>query len=242
MPLAASVRAIGRAGAGTNNIPVAEMSKRGVPVFNAPGANANAVKELVLAALLLAARNVVPALHFVSGLDARGERPRSTGRGREEGLRRHRAAATYARDHRPRGHRQSRRRYRVQARHEGRRLRSGDHRRCGLAPAVERAQGAKHRRAPEACRFRHAPRAAASRDAAHDRCGAARRDETRLGAAQLRARCARRRRGHSRVAARGSPQVLPLRFSDGRADGRAAASWRSRISARRPRRRRPTRR
>ena len=56
MPLGASVRAIGRAGAGTNNIPVAEMSKRGVPVFNAPGANANAVKELVLAALLMAAR------------------------------------------------------------------------------------------------------------------------------------------------------------------------------------------
>jgi D-3-phosphoglycerate dehydrogenase len=49
----------------------AEMSRRGVPVFNAPGANANAVKELVLAALLLAARNVVPALGFVSGLDAR---------------------------------------------------------------------------------------------------------------------------------------------------------------------------
>ena len=70
MPIPASVKAIGRAGAGTNNIPVAEMSKRGVPVFNAPGANANAVKELVLAALLLAARNVIPALHYVAGLDA----------------------------------------------------------------------------------------------------------------------------------------------------------------------------
>jgi len=66
----ASVKAIGRAGAGTNNIPVAEMSRRGVPVFNAPGANANAVKELVLAALLLAARNVIPALQYVSALDA----------------------------------------------------------------------------------------------------------------------------------------------------------------------------
>jgi len=65
----ASVRAIGRAGAGTNNIPVAEMSKRGVPVFNAPGANANAVKELVLAALLLSARNVMPALGYVASLD-----------------------------------------------------------------------------------------------------------------------------------------------------------------------------
>src|SRR5512139_3833279 len=69
MTIPASVRAIGRAGAGTNNIPVAEMSKRGVPVFNAPGANANAVKELVLAAMLMAARNVVPALRFVAALD-----------------------------------------------------------------------------------------------------------------------------------------------------------------------------
>src|SRR5438093_1710217 len=68
MTIPASVKAIGRAGAGTNNIPVAEMSKRGVPVFNAPGANANAVKELVLAALLLAARNVIPALGYVAGL------------------------------------------------------------------------------------------------------------------------------------------------------------------------------
>lgn len=69
MEIPAGVRAIGRAGAGTNNIPVAAMSKRGVPVFNAPGANANAVKELVFAALLLSARNVVPALRFVDGLD-----------------------------------------------------------------------------------------------------------------------------------------------------------------------------
>jgi D-3-phosphoglycerate dehydrogenase / 2-oxoglutarate reductase len=68
MKIAPHVRAIARAGAGTNNIPVAEMSKRGVPVFNAPGANANAVRELVLAALLLAARNIVPALHYVSKL------------------------------------------------------------------------------------------------------------------------------------------------------------------------------
>jgi len=70
MNIPASVRAIGRAGAGTNNIPVAAMSRRGVPVFNAPGANANAVRELVLAALLLAARNVIPALRYVADLDA----------------------------------------------------------------------------------------------------------------------------------------------------------------------------
>ncbi len=68
MAIPSSVKAIGRAGAGTNNIPVAEMSKRGIPVFNAPGANANAVKELVLAALLIAARNVIPALAYVASL------------------------------------------------------------------------------------------------------------------------------------------------------------------------------
>jgi D-3-phosphoglycerate dehydrogenase len=68
-PIPASVKAIGRAGAGTNNIPVAELSRRGVPVFNAPGANANAVKELVLTALLMGARNVVPALRYVDALD-----------------------------------------------------------------------------------------------------------------------------------------------------------------------------
>src|SRR5438477_217191 len=63
-----SLKAVGRAGAGVNNIPVAALSKRGVPVFNAPGANANAVKELVLAGMLLAARNLPPALDFVRGL------------------------------------------------------------------------------------------------------------------------------------------------------------------------------
>jgi D-3-phosphoglycerate dehydrogenase len=66
-----SVKAIARAGAGTNNIPVKAMSARGVPVFNAPGANANAVKELVLTGMLIAARNVAPALRFVSALDAK---------------------------------------------------------------------------------------------------------------------------------------------------------------------------
>ena len=69
LSIAPSVRAIGRAGAGTNNIPVAAMSERGVPVFNAPGANANAVKELVLAGMLMAARHLPAALQFVAGLD-----------------------------------------------------------------------------------------------------------------------------------------------------------------------------
>jgi D-3-phosphoglycerate dehydrogenase / 2-oxoglutarate reductase len=67
--IAKSVVAIGRAGAGTNNIPIKAMSERGVPVFNTPGANANAVKELVLAGMLMAARNLSPALRFVAALD-----------------------------------------------------------------------------------------------------------------------------------------------------------------------------
>jgi D-3-phosphoglycerate dehydrogenase len=69
MELPQRVRAIGRAGAGVNNIPVAALSQRGVPVFNAPGANANAVKELVIAGMLIAARNLTPALKFVEGLE-----------------------------------------------------------------------------------------------------------------------------------------------------------------------------
>ena len=68
MPIPASVKAIARAGAGTNNVPVAKMNARGVPVFNAAGANANAVKELVLTGMLLASRNVIAAVHFSAGL------------------------------------------------------------------------------------------------------------------------------------------------------------------------------
>ncbi|HZN47210.1 MAG TPA: phosphoglycerate dehydrogenase [Ramlibacter sp.] len=69
MDIPQSVRAIARAGAGTNNIPVAAMSARGVPVFNAPGGNANAVKELVLAGMLMAARRLPAAQRFVETLD-----------------------------------------------------------------------------------------------------------------------------------------------------------------------------
>ncbi|MFP4146660.1 MAG: phosphoglycerate dehydrogenase [Halorhodospira sp.] len=72
-PIPDSTLAIGRAGAGVNNIPVAEMTGRGVPVFNAPGANANAVKELVIAGLLLAARNICPAWEFARSLEGDDE-------------------------------------------------------------------------------------------------------------------------------------------------------------------------
>jgi D-3-phosphoglycerate dehydrogenase len=69
MQFGENLKAVGRAGAGVNNIPVAELSKLGVPVFNAPGANANAVKELVVAGMLIAARNLLPAIDFVRALD-----------------------------------------------------------------------------------------------------------------------------------------------------------------------------
>ncbi len=73
MDIPATVQAIGRAGAGTNNIPVAKLSARGVPVFNAPGANANAVKELVIAGMLMGARNLGAAMAFVEGLSGSDE-------------------------------------------------------------------------------------------------------------------------------------------------------------------------
>ena len=68
MKLAPSVQAIGRAGAGVNNIPVDAMTAAGIPVFNAPGANANAVKELVVAGMLMAARNIGQAWQFAASL------------------------------------------------------------------------------------------------------------------------------------------------------------------------------
>lgn len=73
MEIPCSVAAIGRAGAGVNNIPIEALSKRGVPVFNAPGANANAVKELAVAGMLIAARNICNARDYVRGLDLDGD-------------------------------------------------------------------------------------------------------------------------------------------------------------------------
>jgi D-3-phosphoglycerate dehydrogenase / 2-oxoglutarate reductase len=73
MQLASNLLAVGRAGAGTNNIPVERLTERGIPVFNAPGANANAVKELVLGGLFIAARNLVAAHEYVRALEEEGE-------------------------------------------------------------------------------------------------------------------------------------------------------------------------
>ena len=73
MDIPSSVTAIGRAGAGVNNIPVEKLSERGVPVFNAPGANANAVKELAVAGMLIAARNICAAKDYVIAIDGEGD-------------------------------------------------------------------------------------------------------------------------------------------------------------------------
>jgi D-3-phosphoglycerate dehydrogenase len=71
--IAESVKAVGRAGVGVNNIPVAALSARGVPVFNTPGANANAVKELVVAGLFLASRNICQAWQYARSLQGSDE-------------------------------------------------------------------------------------------------------------------------------------------------------------------------
>jgi D-3-phosphoglycerate dehydrogenase len=69
MEIPATVKAIGRAGSGVNNIPVERMSQAGISVFNAPGANANAVKELVIAGMLIASRNLCQAWDYSRGLE-----------------------------------------------------------------------------------------------------------------------------------------------------------------------------
>jgi hypothetical protein len=68
VPIPETVLAVGRAGSGVNNIPVEAYSKRGIPVFNAPGANADAVKELTIAGMLLASRNITAAWDYARGL------------------------------------------------------------------------------------------------------------------------------------------------------------------------------
>lgn len=69
MVIPESLKLIGRAGAGVNNIPVKQLTLRGIPVFNTPGANANAVRELVLAGMLLASRNICQAWDYVNRLE-----------------------------------------------------------------------------------------------------------------------------------------------------------------------------
>ena len=73
MKLSDSVKAVARAGAGTNNIPIPELTEKGVVVFNTPGANANALKELVLLGLLVSSRPVIDANAWANGLSGKGD-------------------------------------------------------------------------------------------------------------------------------------------------------------------------
>lgn len=73
MPISETVKVIGRAGAGVNNIPISTLTKRGIPVFNTPGANANAVSELVIAGMLIASRNLCQAWDYVNHLESSGD-------------------------------------------------------------------------------------------------------------------------------------------------------------------------
>ena len=157
MTIPARVRAVGRAGAGVNNIPVAALSERGIPVFNAPGANANAVKELVLAGLLLAARNICPAWAFARALERRRRGDRGGGRGGQEAA----SSASSCRAARSGvvglgaiGVEVAN--CRARPRHEGARLRPADHRAARLAAVRERRAGAVARRPVRARRCDHA--------------------------------------------------------------------------------------
>lgn len=85
MELPASLKAIARAGAGVNNIPVEECSEKGIVVFNTPGANANGVKELVLAGLLLSSRKIVEGIQWTKSLKGQGsEVPKLVEKGKSE--------------------------------------------------------------------------------------------------------------------------------------------------------------
>ena len=72
-PFPASVKAVGRAGAGVNNIPIKKCTDQGIVVFNTPGANANAVKELVISALLLSSRKIYQGISWTQSLKGKGD-------------------------------------------------------------------------------------------------------------------------------------------------------------------------
>ncbi len=132
-----NLRAVARAGAGVNNVPVEHYTERGIVVFNTPGANANSVKELVLAALLLSARDVLGGLDYVAsikGVTDAAELNKRVGGG-EEALPGRRDLRQNARRRGPRRDRRARRRSGSASRHERARLRPCDIGRCRVAAA-----------------------------------------------------------------------------------------------------------
>ena len=84
MDVGEELLAVGRAGAGYNNIPVEEMGKKGVVVFNTPGANANAVKELAIAALLLASRDIIGGIEWAKGLKGQDDIAKKVEKGKSQ--------------------------------------------------------------------------------------------------------------------------------------------------------------
>lgn len=84
MPLPESLLAIARAGAGTNNIPIEACTNAGIVVFNTPGANANAVAELVIGALIAGSRNMVDAVHWAQGLKGRDTIAKDVEKGKKQ--------------------------------------------------------------------------------------------------------------------------------------------------------------
>lgn len=113
--------AIARAGAGTNNIPVADCTERGIVVFNAPGANAEGVKELELCSLVMSSRDVLGSIAYVRSIAGEGEEIEAR-REEQEELRRTRAARQDARRPGSRRHRRADRQRRRRNRHAGLRL------------------------------------------------------------------------------------------------------------------------
>jgi hypothetical protein len=152
MDIPASVLAVGRAGAGTNNIPVSLLSQRGVPVFNSPGANANAVKELVLAGLFLGARHIGPALDFVRALELSGDALEAAVEQGKKRFRRARVAGPHARRRRARRNRRGSRKCRAPPRNARARLRPSDHGSASLAAFVRRRAGPESSRTSSSAR------------------------------------------------------------------------------------------
>ena len=188
MAIPETLKAIGRAGAGVNNIPVPAMTARGIAVFNAPGANANAVKELVIAGMLIAARNIGQAWSFARGLsgdDAAINKAVESGKKHFVGFE---LPGPYPGRHRSRGHRGQGRQCRPGAWDEGRRLRPDHHGAARLAAGERCAAGHLHRRPAVALRFRDLPCAPDGRDPAHDQRRAHQDPQKGCGAAQFLAR------------------------------------------------------
>ena len=240
LEIPASVLAVGRAGAGTNNIPVSLLTQRGVPVFNAPGRE----RECRQGA---GARRTLPrrAPHRAGARLRAHARPyrrgaRRRGRGGQEALRRPRAAGPHARRHRARRDRRRSGERGPPARHARARIRPADHGSARLAAVLRRRAGAEPRRRVHALARGDRPRPADRRDARAGQRQAPRPHAGGRYRAELRARGDRRRAGGRRRACARAGSAPTSAISRRRARAASPASWPCRISARPPARRRRT--